>query len=91
MQSLKSISNSYSNSKLNNFNNSNSYSTADILKLFDTLEDVIPKDGYGGFYVNQYRKLGGIRFMELVAKARAGSDTPQRLFCWMLKNHKVVK
>lgn len=95
MQSLQTITNSYSNSNLNNLNNSNSYSkvytTEQILELLNSLDDVIPSDGYGGFYVNQFRRLGYNRFIELVNKARAGSDTPAKLFCWMLKNDKAVR
>lgn len=95
MQSLKTITNSYSNSNNININNSNSYSkiytTEQILDLLNNLNDVIPSDGYGGFYVNQFRRLGYDRFIELVNKARAGSDTPAKLFCWMLKNDKVVR
>lgn len=95
MQILKTITNSYSNSNLTKLNNSNSYSkvytTEQILDLLNSLNDVVPSDGYGGFYVNQFRRLGYDRFIELVNKARAASDTPVKLFCWMLKNDKVVR
>lgn len=91
MQKLSTVINSYSNSNINKLNNSNSYSTKQILEILDNLTDVVPKDGYGGYYVNQFRRLGKVRFLELVAKARAGSETPAKLFAWMLKNSEVVK
>lgn len=88
MQELKSVLNSYSNSKLNNINNSNSYSN-DLTNVFSNLVDLIPEDDYRPFYVSHYKKLGYKRFMELANKARAGKQ-PQRLFTWMLKHNKIV-
>lgn len=78
----------YSNSKLNNLNNSNS--TVDIYTVFSNLTDIIPDDDYKPFYVSKYKALGYKRFMELANKARTGKD-PARLFFWMLKNNKLIK
>lgn len=86
------------NSKINNLNNSIQFnskqykalSNTEITRIFANLHDLIPDDGYTGFYINKLKTLGLDRFMELAQKARAGSDTPQRLFCWMLKNHENV-
>lgn len=80
-------------SELNNINYSKQYkqySNAEIARMFSNLVDVIPDDGYTGFYVNRLKELGADRFFELANKARAGSDTPQKLFCWMLKNNHLV-
>lgn len=90
MESIKSTLNNkqYSNSKLNNFNNSNS--TVSVTEVFRNLSDLIPEDDYKPFYVSRYKKLGYKRFMELANKARAGK-TPARLFFWMLKNNEVVR
>ena len=73
----------------NNLNNSTVQ--LPISEIFKNLTDLIPDDGYKPFYNRKYQQLGYERFMELAQKARAGSDTPQRLFCWMLKNHELVK
>jgi hypothetical protein len=62
-----------------------------ILEIFQQLGDVIPNDGYYPFYSRYIRQLGTRRFMELANKARAGSDSPARLFCWMLKNNGIVR
>lgn len=78
-------------SKLNNLNNSIQYSNSDIARVFSNLADVIPDDGYKGFYVNQLKRLGIDKFVELANKARATSDTPARLFCWYLKNDSIVR
>lgn len=67
------------------------YSTVNLSNVLANLTDVIPNDGYAPFYARQLQTLGYDRFMELANKARAGSDTPQRLFCWMLKNNELVK
>ena len=64
------------------------YSNTEILRNFS---DLIPEDGYGPFYAKQLRELGNKRFIELANKARASSDTPQRLFCWMLKHSNEVR
>jgi len=77
----------YSNSRLNNTNNSNS--TVTIKEVFNNLVDLIPDDDYKPFYVSRYQKLGYKRFMELANKARAGRE-PDRLFFWMLKNNEIV-
>lgn len=87
MQSLKNTL-QYSNSKFNKLNNSNSTVSSKVIK---SLSDVIPDDGYYPFYLKKLRELGNERFVELANKARAGSDTPVRLFCWMLKNNELVK
>lgn len=73
-------------SNLNNLNNS----TVKPLDILSNLTDVI-HEGYEPFYIKQFEALGYKRFMELVAKARAGSNTPQKLFSWMLKNHEQVR
>jgi len=77
----------YSNSNLN-LNNSNS--TVDPKTVLLNLPDLI-HDGYEPFYIQRLNNLGYKRFMELAQKARAGSDTPQKLFSWMLKNNELVK
>jgi hypothetical protein len=77
-------------STVNKINNSQ-YSTVDLHKVLSNLSDIIPNDGYAPFYAKRLKVLGYERFMELAAKARAGSDTPQRLFCWMLTNPELVK
>lgn len=79
------------NSKINNLNNSKQLTVREITRVLDNLTDVIPQDDYIGFYINRYRELGSVEFMRLIGKARAGSDTPQRLFCWMLKNPELVR
>lgn len=79
----------YSNSSLNTLNNSNS--TVAPSEVLRSLTDLIPNDGYNPFYLKQLKLLGYARFMELAQKARQTSDTPQRLFTWMLKNNDIVK
>lgn len=73
-------------SSLKHLNNS----TVKPLDILSNLSDVV-HEGYEPFYVKRLEVLGYSRFMELVAKARAGSDTPQKLLSWMLKNHELVK
>lgn len=82
------VSTVYSN--LKNLNNSKQYDGKEILRIIGNLPDVIPQDGYTGYYVNRFKELGYERFMELVKKARTQSDTPQHLFAWMLKNNDQV-
>lgn len=66
--------------------------TVTVSEVFKNLTDVIkPEDDYMPFYVKKYRSLGHARFMWLVGRARAGSDTPDRLFFWMLKNPDLVR
>ncbi len=89
VESLKDLSKSYSNSNLPKVNNSNS--TVEATTVIKNLSDIIPNDGYIGFYLNKFRELGNSRFMELAQKARAGSDTPAKLFAWMLKHNELVK
>lgn len=72
-----------------NLNNSNS--TVDPTTVLHNLSDIIPDDGYNKFYLNRLRDLGYGRFMELAQKARASSDTPQKLFAWMLKHNEIVQ
>ena len=55
-----------------------------------SIEDLI-NEGYGPFYAKKLETIGYNRFMELATKARAGSDTPKRLFCWMLNHNELVK
>lgn len=81
-------------SDLKNYNYSKQYkqySHSKTLRIFTSLSDLIPDDGYLGFYVNKLKDLGEDRFMEIAQKARAGSDTPAKLFAWMLKNHEIVR
>lgn len=89
MESIKDTV-QYSNSNLTKLNNSNS-TVEEPSKLIKNLSDLIPDDGYTGFYLNKYRQLGRERFMELAQKARAGSETPAKLFAWMLKNNEIVR
>lgn len=98
MQSLKSsLNKQYSTvqySKIIKQNNSTvlyTYDSDKLIETFKNLSDLIPNDGYYPFYSSKARQLGMGRFMELAQKARAGSDTPARLFCWMLKNHELVQ
>lgn len=90
MQKLESFLNKqqYSNS---NKDLINSNSTVEPVRVIQSLTDLIPDDGYHPYYISRLRVLGYTRFMELAQKARAGSDTPQRLFCWMLKNNELVQ
>ena len=81
----------YSNSSSNEplgYSNSTVPSTEDVLS---SLTDLIINADYNPWYAKQLRKLGYNRFMELANKARAGSESPQTLFKWMLKNNKIVK
>ena len=99
MESLKTtLDNKYTvytvNSNKNKFNTQYTvytvYSSKEIKNLFSNLADLIPDDGYDGFYVNRLKQLGIDRFMQLANMARAKSDTPARLFCWFLKNEDKV-
>lgn len=85
---INSVLQQYSNSNINNLNNSNS--TVNPTTVLSNITDLV-HEGYEPFYIKQLNLLGYERFMELANKARAGSDTPQRLFCWMLKNNMLVK
>lgn len=67
------------------------YSNAETARIIASFPDVIPNDGYTGFYVNKLKELGVERFTLLANKARALNDNPARLFCWMLKNNELVK
>jgi len=86
---IKSLLNNvqYSNSSSKSLNNSNS--TVEPTTVIRNLTDLI-HEGYEPFYLRKLDKLGYERFMELAQKARAGSDTPQKLFSWMLKNNDLV-
>lgn len=66
-------------------------STVLYSEVRDNLRDVIPDDGYGPFYAKQFKTLGYHRFIELANKARASSETPARLFCWMLKHETEIR
>lgn len=74
----------------NNINTKLQYSTVEITTVLGLYSDVIPKDGFYPFYIKMFNKLGKAQFEHLVQRARAGSDTPQRLFCWMLKHPELV-
>ena len=92
MQSVAEINKTntvqYSNSRFNKLNHSNS--TVTVEEVFTNLSDLIPDDGYQPFYAKAYKELGYKRFIELANKARAGKNPP-RLFCWMIKNNRIVK
>lgn len=77
----------YSNS---NLKLKNSNSTVNQTQVLRNLTDLVHV-GYEPFYIRQLNKLGYSRFMELAGKARASSDTPQKLFSWMLKNNEIVQ
>lgn len=74
---------------------SSNYSTVDSTvssnEVLECLNDLIPNPDYKPWYAKQLRLLGYDRFMEIVQKARAGSDTPAVLFRWMLQNNGIVK
>lgn len=94
MQSFKEVATVTVNSSLPKVNNSiqyKQYTVSRMNSIFKSLPDLIPDDGYGGFYVNRFKEIGYERFMELAQKARAGSDTPAKLFAWMLKNNEIVR
>lgn len=78
----------YSNSSQNIKNNSNS--TVTPKEVLINISDLV-HEGYEPYYIKCLRQLGTTRFMELANKARAGSDDPQKLFAWMLKNNPIVK
>lgn len=86
---MQSIKDTVQYSKFTSVNNSTVQ--LPVIEVLKSLSDVIPDDGYYPFYQRHYKRLGSKRFMELVAKARAGSDTPAKLFCWMLKNDELVR
>lgn len=88
MEIPESVKLQYSNSNKNNLNYSNS--TVEPQEVLSSLTDLL-HEGYEPYYVSKLRLLGISRFVELANKARAGSDTPQKLFSWMLKNNKLVK
>ncbi len=78
----------YSNSNSNSLEHSNS--TVNSTTVLRNISDLV-HEGYEPFYLKQLKTLGYRRFMELAGKARAGSDTPQQLFSWMLKNNEIVR
>lgn len=49
----------------------------------------IKADDKDALIVELQEELASVKSM--AQKARAGSDTPQRLFCWMLKNNELVQ
>ncbi len=61
-----------------------------ITVQYSNLSDVI-NEAYIPWYDKHRRALGDKRFMELVAKARAGSDTPKVLLRWFLNNPELVR
>lgn len=79
----------YSNSKLNILTNSNS--TVTTKEVLSNIADLIPNPDFNPWYAKHLRLLGVARFMELANKARAGSETPQVIFKWMLNNHRIVR
>lgn len=62
------------------------YSKEEAVELFSHFPDLIPNKDYYPWYRRRLIVIGYERFMELVPKARAGSDTPAILFKWMLQN-----
>lgn len=79
---------SNSDSSLNSLEYSNS--TVPTNEVLKAISDLV-HEGYEPYYAKYLRKLGHTRFMELANKARAGSDNPQKLFSWMLKNNDIVR
>lgn len=71
-------------------NNNLNYSTVEATTVLDSLPDLVHR-GYEPFYAKKLEVMGYSRFMELAQKARAASDTPQRLFSWMLKHPELIK
>lgn len=67
------------------------YSKDEAIEMFRSMNDVIPDDGYYPFYSNKLKELGSKKFVWLANRARKTSDTPARLFCWMLKNSEKVR
>ncbi len=90
LPSLDRYRQQYSNSNSKALNNSNS-TVSPISEVFESLSDCIPDDDYRPFYVAKYKSLGHVKFIWLANKARAGSDSPARLFFWMLKNPDLVR
>lgn len=93
MQDLNSVA-TVQYSKIINQDNSivkYSYDSDKIIEILKSMPDVVPDDGYYPYYSAKIRKLGTSRFIELANKARATSDTPARLFSWMLKNNELVR
>lgn len=83
-----------SNSSLNitNYSNSNNSTVTVSAKIvLANVSDLIKDPKYNPWYVKQLRLLGNARFMELANKARAGSETPERLFKWMIENNGIVE
>ena len=67
------------------------YSKAQASQIFNNLTDVIPNQDYHPWFRRKLNVFGLEAFMDYVAKARAGSDTPHVLFRWMLTNPEEVK
>lgn len=80
---------SNSDSSLKNLNNSNS--TVNQTTVLRSFTDLIHNQEYMPFYIRKLNELGVKRFTELANKARAGSNTPAKLFSWMLKHNELVK
>lgn len=81
----------YGDSKKQGFSNSHSDSTVSTHEVLDNIYDLIEDPDYTPWFAKQLKALGYTRFMELVNKARKGSDTPAVLFKWMLQNNGIVK
>ena len=90
MEVKQIINNKYSNSYSSLTKVKYSNSTVSTQEVLLNVKDVL-HEGYEPFYAKKLNEIGYKRFMELVVKARAGSNNPQRLFSWMLKNHLIVK
>ena len=67
------------------------YSDEKAIEMFKGMSDVIPDDGFYPFYSRKLKELGGKKFVWLANRARKTSDTPAKLFCWMLKNSEKVR
>ncbi len=87
--------NSYSNSTVNSDSSlnkfKNSHSTVTTKEVLSSITDLIADPDYAPWFAKQLKRLGSTRFMELANKARAGSETPQVMFKWMLNNNEIVK
>jgi hypothetical protein len=83
-------STSTSRIKVLNYSTSTNTGTVTNQDILNNLPDLINPD-YKPWFSRQLRLLGYDRFMELANKARAASDTPQRLFRWMIQNNELVK
>lgn len=52
--------------------------------------DLIANPSYKPWFAKKAKELGTRKYLELAQKARAGSETPNVLFKWMLLNPEIV-